>query len=210
VGPHELIAVLGLDRAAAEVLINLITGTTLPDRGTVRVFGQSTADIADSAEWMKVVDRFGILSERAVLLDGFSALQNLSIPFTLDVEPPSSVVLEKARGLAGEAGLDPQQWNTRVAELDGSARARVRLGRSLALDPQALLLEHPTANVRRDDVQLFGRVVRSAVEHRGAAALALTADVMFARAAAKRVLTLSPSTGRVSEERKGWLARWLE
>jgi ABC-type transporter Mla maintaining outer membrane lipid asymmetry ATPase subunit MlaF len=210
VGPHELIAVLGLDQASAEVLINLITGTTLPDRGTVRVFGQSTADIADSAEWVRVVDRFGILSERAVLLDGFSALQNLSIPFTLDVEPPSSVILERAQTLAGEAGLDPRDWERRVAELDGNARARVRLGRSLALDPEVLLLEHPTAGVGRDDVQVFGRLVRSAVERRGAAALALTADVVFARAAAKRVLTLSPSTGRLTETRQGWLARWLE
>jgi ABC-type transporter Mla maintaining outer membrane lipid asymmetry ATPase subunit MlaF len=99
----EHVALIGLDQPMAEVFVNLVTGATLPERGQVTVFGQSTAAIVDGADWLALVDRFGIVSERAVLLDALTVLQNLAVPFTLDIEPlPARVRL--ARGLA----LDPE------------------------------------------------------------------------------------------------------
>jgi ABC-type transporter Mla maintaining outer membrane lipid asymmetry ATPase subunit MlaF len=139
------VAVLGIDQPAYETVVNLITGTTLPDRGEVRVFGLSTAQIKDGEEWMSVVDRFGFVSERAVLLEALSVAQNLSIPFSLDVEPPSPELRERAVALAKEVGLGPSTWDARVAGLDALSRARVRLGRALALEPSIVLFEHPTA-----------------------------------------------------------------
>ena len=57
-------------------------------RGEVRVFGRPTSAIADSADWLATVDRFGIVSERAVLLEALTVVQNLAMPFTLEIEPP--------------------------------------------------------------------------------------------------------------------------
>jgi len=209
VAPGELVAILGVDQASAEVLINMITGTTLPDRGIVRVFGQPTTDIQDSTEWMSVVDRFGILSERAVLLDGLSVVQNLAIPFSLDIEPPSDELRVRAEALAKEVGLEVSCWDAHVATLSQAARMLVRLGRALALDPQVLLLEHPTAVIPREDVEAFGRQIRRIIQARGAAALTLTADRAFADAAMRRVLTHEPATGRLAEDRPGWFSRLL-
>ena len=62
VGPGEQVALLGLDQPAAEVLINLVTGATLPDTGEVKVFGRSTADITESAEWLTLLDRLSDLT----------------------------------------------------------------------------------------------------------------------------------------------------
>lgn len=209
VAAGELVAILGVDQPSAEVLINLITGTTLPDRGIVRIFGQATTDIQDSTEWMSVVDRFGILSERAVLLDGLSVVQNLAIPFSLDVEPPSDDLRMRAEGLAKEVGLEKSGWDARVATLSQAARMLVRLGRALALDPQVLLLEHPTAVVPRAEVEAFALQIRRIIEARGAAALTLTADRPFAEAAMRRVLTHEPATGHLAEQRPGWFSRLL-
>ena len=69
--------------------MNLVTGASLPDAGSVDVFGHPTSAIADSTEWLAIVDRFGIVSDRAVMLEGLTVLQNLAVPFTLDIEPPS-------------------------------------------------------------------------------------------------------------------------
>ena len=66
--------------------MNLITGATLPDTGDVDVFGVSTRNIADPDAWVVEIDRFGILSERAVLLDAFTVEQNLALPFSLEVD----------------------------------------------------------------------------------------------------------------------------
>jgi len=205
--PGEQLALLGFDRPSAEVLINLITGTTLPDRGEIRVFGQSTAAIQDGTEWMAFVDRFGLVTERAVLLEGLSVLQNLAIPFSLDIEPPGAEVRSQAVALALEVGLEESMWDRRVADLDAGSRARIRLGRALALDPLVVLFEHPTASVQRAEVSALGRRVRAVVARRGVAAMTLTADGDFAAAAAERVLVLDPSTGRLAGHRGGWLTR---
>ena len=201
----EQIAILGLDRISAEVFINLATGATLPDAGEIRVFGRATSAIADSADWLATVDRFGIVSERAVLLDQLTVVQNLAMPFTLAVEPPADDVRAKAERLAEEVGLPSATWTRAVAELDPPARARVRLGRALALDPAILLLEHVSAALERGDVTTFGAEMRAAAGRRGVALVAATADEPFARAVASRVLTLEPATGRLKEQsRRRW------
>jgi ABC-type transporter Mla maintaining outer membrane lipid asymmetry ATPase subunit MlaF len=205
--PGDHVAVVGLDQPAAETLVNLITGALLPDEGEVRIFGRSTAAIETAAEWLSIVDRFGILTERAVLLDPLSVVQNLAMPFSLDIEPPSEGLRLKAIALAREVELDEGQWDRPVSELDGTARARVRLGRALALDPDVVLMEHPTATVSRDSVAAFGRVIRAAAERRRAATLSLTADAEFAAAVATRVLNLDPASGRLAERRRGWLRK---
>jgi ABC-type transporter Mla maintaining outer membrane lipid asymmetry ATPase subunit MlaF len=205
--PGEQLAVLGIDRPSAEVLINLVTGATLPDRGDIRVFGRSTAAIQDSTEWMAFVDRFGLVTERAVLLDVLSVVQNLAVPFSLDVEPPAGDLRARAVALALEVGLDEVVWDRRVADLDATSRAKIRLGRALALDPSVVLFEHPGAGVPRAEIGALGRHMRAVVERRGVAAVTLTADGDFAAAVAERVLTLDPSTGRLAEPRRGWLTR---
>jgi lipoprotein-releasing system ATP-binding protein len=208
VSAREHVALVGLDQPMAEVFVNLVTGATLPDRGQVAVFGQSTGAIVDGAEWLKVVDRFGIVTGRAVLLDGLSVLQNLAVPFTLDIEPLSDEVAARAASLAAEVGLPAPEWEKLVAALDATSRARVRLARALALDPAVILLEHATASVDRDQAVPLGERILRVAARRGAAIVAVTADPVFASAVADRVLTLDAATGRLSPRRgRGWFGR---
>src|SRR5262249_40463183 len=204
IAERELVAIVGLDRAAAEVFINLATGATLPDAGDVRVFGRASSAITDSADWLATVDRFGIVSERAVLLDQLTVVQNLTMPFTLDIEPPPDVERARAEALAGEVGLPQPVWTPPLRDLDADAAVRVRLGRALALDPAVLLLEHVTAPLPRQAAVPFGTEIRALAARRGVALVALTADDAFARALAARVLTLEPATGRLKER-----GRWF-
>jgi len=149
VAPAEQVAIVGFDQPSAEVFVNLVTGATLPDAGTVSLFGRSTAAIADSDDWLAVVDRFGIVSARAVLLDQLDVIQNLAMPFTLEIEPPAGDIRERATRLAAEVGLVERAWARPVRELDVASRARIRLARALALDPGVLLLEHASAKPPR-------------------------------------------------------------
>jgi putative ABC transport system ATP-binding protein len=200
----EHVALVGLDRPAAETLINLVTGATLPDSGEIRAFGRSTADITDSSDWLTVVDRFGIVTERAVLLGSLTALQNLALPFSLDVEPPSHEVRDQAIALAAEVGIAQADLDRAVATLDAAVQMRLRLGRALALQPQLLLLEHATASVDRASVAALAKTIRDVATKRAIAVLAVTGDAEFAAAVAARVLTLTPSTGRLAERRRRW------
>jgi ABC-type transporter Mla maintaining outer membrane lipid asymmetry ATPase subunit MlaF len=204
VGPEDTVAVLGFDQASAEVFVNLATGAALPDAGVVHVFGHPTSAIADGTEWLKTLDSFGIVTERAVLLDQLTVVQNLAMPFTLEIEPPPDEIRQRAEAIALEVGLPAHRWPARVADLDGEGLARVRLGRALAADPSLLLLEHASAGVAKAAVPTFGTTIRLIAAGRRIAVVAVTADETFARAVAARVLTLEAASGRLVERRRGW------
>jgi peptide/nickel transport system ATP-binding protein len=202
----EHVALAGVDGPAAEVLVNLVTGAVLPDEGTVAVFGRSTAAIRDAADWLATLDRLGIVSGRAVLLDQLSVLQNLAVPFSLDLEPPPADVRRRAALLAEEVGLG-RALDRPVRELRGEELVRVRLGRAIALDPSLLVLEHPTAAVDRSRLAPLAREIRRVADDRGLAVLALTADREFARQVASRVLLLDAASGRLTARGAGWFRR---
>jgi ABC-type transporter Mla maintaining outer membrane lipid asymmetry ATPase subunit MlaF len=204
----DRIALVGLDRPAAEVFVNLVTGASLPDAGTIRVFGRSTLEIVDSSDWLSTLDRFGILSDRAPLMDSLTIVQNLAMPFTLEIEPPPADIREQAIRLAAEAGLGPATWEQRIGELDAIARLRVRLARALALNPSIILFEHTSATLPRSAVTPFGRELLAIVEAREAAAIALTMDQEFAGAIATKTLTLDAASGRVAETRSSKFRFW--
>jgi ABC-type lipoprotein export system ATPase subunit len=206
VAAGEHVALIGLDQPMAEVFMNLVTGASLPEHGDVKVFGQPTAAIVDSAEWLSVVDRFGIVTERAVFLEALTLLQNLAVPLTLDIEPLPDEVARRAADLARELDIPSSQWEQPVGTLDAAARTRVRIARALALDPPVILLDHATASLDRSDVVPIGEQVRSVATRRGAAIVAVTADQPFAVALAGRVLTLDAATGRLTESRR---SRWF-
>jgi ABC-type transporter Mla maintaining outer membrane lipid asymmetry ATPase subunit MlaF len=197
----ERTAIVGLDQPMAETFVNLVIGAALPDRGEISIFGRPTASIDESNEWLALVDRCGMVSERAVLLESLSVLQNLAIPFTLDIEPPTEEVQQQVGSLAREVGLDGTDLSRPVAAVDATDRLLIRLGRALALDPELLLLEHATAQVTGAAVEQIGARIAQIARRRGCAVLAVTADRQFAGAVAARVLTHEPATGRLAEPR---------
>ena len=203
----QTLALVGFDRTTAEVFVDLATGATVPDAGEVRVFGESTASIKDAGAWLASLDRFGILSERAVLLDGLTVLQNLAMPLTLEVEPMAESIRAQVTPLAAEAGLAVSDLTKPVGSLGPGARLRVRLGRALAPGPLVLLAEHPTALLPPDDVPTFAADLTKIITARGLASVTLTADRTFAAAVADEVLTLQPATGELKSS-TGW-RRWF-
>jgi ABC-type transporter Mla maintaining outer membrane lipid asymmetry ATPase subunit MlaF len=202
VAPGDVVALAGFDQTTAEVFVNLATGATLPDEGTVRVFGRATSDIADSADWLATVDRFGIVSDRVVLLEQFTPLQNIAMSLTLDVDPLPADVRRQAEALAREAGLDEAAVDRPVAESGVALRHRVRLARALATSPAMLLVEHPIAGLDAHEIEpLAGDITRVAAA-RALAVIVLAADASTATPFAHRVLTLNGGTGELTEARR--------
>ena len=205
-GARERVALGGFDAAASEVLVNLITGATLPDTGQVEVFGRLTSDISNGDEWLASLERFGIMSPRAVILEEATLQQNLALPYTLEIDPVPATVIASVAVLAGECGIDPESLGRRAGELPPHLRARVHLARAVALSPQLLLIEHPTADVGEEQRLPLARDIASVVDRRGASAVILTTDVEFAEVVAHRSLALQPATGALAPWRKtrGW------
>jgi ABC-type ATPase involved in cell division len=197
----ESTSLLGLDAAMAEVLVNLITGAQLPDEGEIRVFGRPTSSITGVDEWVTELDRFGLISPRAVLVEQFTVAQNLALPLSLEIDnlPPS--VASEVEALGAEVGLSNEDLRIPTAALGPAAQLRLRTGRALALQPRVLLAEHPNALLPRAESSQFAADFLRIVVERRIAALVMTADAGFARSISNRVLEFQPATGAFLEKR---------
>lgn len=208
IAPGERVAVSGFDAGSAEVLVNLVTGYSLPDQGEVRVLGKSTAEIADGDEWLASLDRFGIVSPRALLLDSHTIEQNLAMPMTLQIDPVPPDVAVRVAALARDSGIAREgrdEWLRRVTgEAPPHIRARVHLARAVALAPTLLVLEHPGADLEADERAAFADCIASVTDRSGAATLVITSDDRFAKRVAGRALRLEPATGALEAIRRGW------
>src|SRR5262245_37270048 len=202
----QVVAVVGVDQMMAEVLVDLITAAIAPDTGDVIVFGQSTKEIGDRDAWLTTLDQFGLLTERAVLLEQLTVEQNLALPFSLALDELSTEVRQRVQKLAVEIGLE-QSLAARTASLSAASRLRVRLGRALALAPRVLLAEHPNATLTDAEQASFAADFSQIAKTRGAASVVLTASRTFARAVADDVFVLQPATGVLTPS-SGW-RRWF-
>lgn len=193
----DRVALMGLDQAAAEMFVTLITGAALPDQGAVRLFGQLTADIPDSDRWLALLDRLGIVSDRAVLIEQFTVAQNIAMPFTLEVEPIAAAVRPKVVALAREVGLSDDLVDTPVGRAGAAVQARVRLARAIALEPTLVLAEHPSAQLPRDAVVAFAKDLSRVARARELGLIVVSADKEFVRALDGTTLIVEAATGQL-------------
>ena len=207
VRPGDRLTIGGVDAGAAEALVHLITGAALPDQGEVRMAGRRTTDVGTDMEWLTSLDRFGIVTERAVLLDGLSRAANLALPMTLDVDPMPADVRQRVGDLARLVGLDEATLDAPAVNLAPPERMRMHLARALAVGPQALLLEHPTATLDPEAAREFGAALRRAADARRLAWVAFSNDEAFAEAAGGRRGRLDLTTGSWTENRPGFWRR---
>jgi ABC-type lipoprotein export system ATPase subunit len=207
--PSERVAIVGLDAGGAEVLVNLVTGASVADRGAVSILGRNNAEIANGDEWLASLDRFGIVSERAVLLEGATLEQNMAMPFTLQIDPLDPDVATRVEALARECGIlaagqDRAALQCAAGDAAPEVRARVHLARAIALDPVILVLEHPTAAVPAPARDAYAADLARVTTGRGMATLMLTQDERFAQKVATKTLKLNPATGALRVLRRGW------
>ena len=203
IAARERVAIAGMDGGAAEVLVNLVTGASLPDQGEVSVLDQLTSSISKGDDWLASLDRFGIVSPRGVLLDGVSIEQNIALVFTLAIDPIEPETAVQVAAVAQACGIPD------VSRLTGEAapeiRTRVHLARAVALDPALLILEHPSAGLEADAATALAADIVSVTEARGLAALVITRDEAFARLVGHRALRFEPATGALKPLKRGWL-----
>lgn len=193
--------IAGLDRGAAEMFVLLVTGAALPDEGTVRIDGRDTREISTDTAWLASLDRFGIVTERAVLIDKLPIQANVALPLTLSIDPMTDIVRAHVERLADEVGLARARLSAPAASLTAGERLRLHLARALALDPGVLLLEHPTATLGEAPARAaFGETLRAVAEGRGIGWVALSDDVEFAQRSGGERQRLVAETGEVGVE----------
>jgi predicted ABC-type transport system involved in lysophospholipase L1 biosynthesis ATPase subunit len=193
----DVMSISGIDMLGAETFVHLVTGATLPDAGDVMLFGRNTRAITDGDAWLKSLDAVGMITARGIVIEAFSVLQNIALSLTLDVDPIGPGVLPQAGALAREAGIHPAAFDLPAGKAPADVQMRVHLARALALGPQLLIAEHPSASLPRETVAGFGADLARAARGRGIALLAITADDSIAKAIGGSRLELVAATGEL-------------
>lgn len=205
VAATDRLVVSGFEAPAAEMFMHLVSGAAVPDEGQVVVAGADTRGIVTDTEWLESLDQFGLVSNRAVLLDGLSVAANLALPLTVAVEPMAPAIRARVDVLAAAVGLDPGRLDNLMGTLDPLDRLRVHLARALANGPALLLLEDPTRGLGdRAHRERFGQSLRQACDIRGGGWLALSDDDDFARASGGARWRLDADAGTVRPIRRWW------
>jgi ABC-type lipoprotein export system ATPase subunit len=203
--PTDRIVLSGLDEGAAEMFVYLVTGAALPDEGAVEVDGRNTREIATDTEWLSSLDRFGIVTRRAILLDTMSVAANLALPLTLSIDPMSAETLARAATDASDVGLDPARLHGPVNALSAGERLTVHLARAAAGGPRIVMLEHPTAALdQAAESTRFGETLRAFSGLRGFGWIAISEDPAFAEASGGTRLRLDAASGEIKKADGFW------
>jgi phospholipid/cholesterol/gamma-HCH transport system ATP-binding protein len=142
----EILGVVGGSGSGKSVLLNTIIGLREPQAGQIKVFGQDLRR-ASSRRWTAIERRWGVLFQQGALFSNLTLKENVAAPLFEHSGLPRREIYELAELKVALVGLDPEALDRKPAELSGGMRKRAGLARALALDPELLFLDEPTAGL---------------------------------------------------------------
>ena len=172
----EIVGVVGGSGTGKTVLLNSIIGLKEPEGGDVRLFGyeRSTMTKAEAAE---VEQRTGILFQRGALFSALNVMENVSAPLIEHTRLSRDVIRELTEMKVAMVGLKPEALYLKPAELSGGMIKRVALARALALDPELLFLDEPTAGLDPIGAAAFDELILELSRDLGLTVFMITHDL---------------------------------
>ncbi|MBL8472860.1 MAG: ATP-binding cassette domain-containing protein [Rhodocyclaceae bacterium] len=186
----EVVALVGGSGSGKTTLLRELIGLGTASRGSVELFGQPLAS-PDPIAARALRRRFGVLFQHGALFSAFSVYDNIAFPMRelqlLDEDLIRELVLLKLAMVE----LQPRHAPLMPAELSGGMVKRVALARALALEPELLLLDEPTAGLDPDRSAAFVHLVKLLHEQLGLTVVFVTHDLDTLAALATRVAVLA-------------------
>jgi phospholipid/cholesterol/gamma-HCH transport system ATP-binding protein len=188
----EILGVVGGSGTGKSVLMRSIIGLQRPDLGSVHVWGRQVDPDASTADAYDLRRRWGVLFQGGALFSTLTVAENIQVPLR-EYFPQMDLGLRNdiASYKIGLTGLPPDAGPKYPAELSGGMKKRAGLARALALDPELLFLDEPTAGLDPIGAAAFDRLIRDLKETLGLTVFLITHDLDSLYAVCDRVAVLA-------------------
>jgi phospholipid/cholesterol/gamma-HCH transport system ATP-binding protein len=211
----ETIGVVGGSGSGKSVLMRTIIGLNRPAAGNVRVLGQDVWAMTEE-ERLGLDRRWGVMFQEGALFSSLTVRENVMVPLKEHARLAPRRLLEVADLKILMAGLPGDAANKLPSELSGGMRKRAALARALALDPELLFLDEPTAGLDPITAGNFDTLVRELARALGLTVFMITHDLDSLRAICDRVAVIADRKiadigplDTVRARATGWLAEYF-
>lgn len=184
----ETLAVLGQSGTGKSVLLKLIIGLLRADSGSIDVEGERI-DPADRARLNAIRKRIGFLFQQAALYDSLSVAENVDFPLLRHTKLAPADRAKRVRELLAIVGME-RDADKSPSQLSGGMQKRVGLARALALDPEIVLFDEPTAGLDPITADGIDKLMIRLKQERRITSIVVTHDIHGVRSFADRVVML--------------------
>lgn len=187
----EILGIVGGSGTGKSVLLRSIIGLQQPAAGEITVFGEPTLD-RDETETVDIRRRWGVLFQGGALFSTLTVAENVQVPlreFYPDLDP--ALLDQIASYKVVMTGLPAEAGPKYPAELSGGMKKRAGLARALAMDPELLFLDEPTAGLDPIGAAAFDELTKSLQKTLGLTVFLITHDLDTLYAICDRVAVLA-------------------
>lgn len=185
----EIVGLVGGSGTGKSVLLRTIIGLQKAKEGRIEILGQNPASLGRSALG-RLQTRWGVLFQEGALFSSLTTAENIELPLRERARLPQSKLEELAALKIAMVGLPPDTAGKKPSELSGGMKKRAGLARALALDPELLFLDEPTAGLDPIGASAFDDLIRRLQRSLGLTVLMVTHDLDTLHTICDRVAVL--------------------
>lgn len=211
----EILGVVGASGTGKSVLLRSIVGLNTPKSGDVRLFGQPQADMVDENNNLKNL-RLGVMFQDGALFSSLTVRENIKLAVDEHYELSDELLHRMSCMKIALVGLPPHAATLYPSELSGGMRKRAGLARAMALDPELLFLDEPTAGLDPVSADGIDQLLKTLRDTLGLTVFLVTHDLdtlhaicdRIAVLADRKVLTIGPME-EVSKYDHPWVQEYF-
>ncbi|PTE22310.1 ABC transporter ATP-binding protein [Cereibacter changlensis JA139] len=198
----EVLGIVGGSGTGKSVLLRSIVGLQKPKEGSIKAFGIDVLK-ADPKEMAEVENRWGVMFQDGALFSSLTVRENVEAPMRARLKLDAQTRSALADLRIAMVGLPPKATTLYPSELSGGMRKRAGLARALALDPDIVFLDEPTAGLDPIGASDFDTLIKSLQKAMGLTVFMVTHDLDTLHATCDRVAVLAEKkvlvTGTMAE-----------